>query len=171
MKILIRIHFFNILFFIPKVDDDIVTLGEMTEYPILQWKFPQITHCPRMNCKRKFPNRDAAIDHYRAMHAKYDILCQECDLIISVSGAHNLMNHYKRKHPDIEPPAKRPENRVICFYLMSVNFKLTNFGISFSIDHMSSVWKGVVVSSTTHSYGTEAQKQPDRFRKNGNRNY
>lgn len=84
----------------------------MTEYPTIQWTFPQITQCPKANCKHKCLNRDDAIDHYRMAHAKYDMLCHECDQIISLSGAHNLMNHYKRRHPGVELPVKTSENRV-----------------------------------------------------------
>lgn len=96
--------------------DEFVTLGEFTEYPTIQWRFPQITSCPRKNCKEKFNNRAETIAHYREVHAKYDVLCNECNTIVAVSGSQNMLNHYKRRHSDIEPPVKTDENRVIFIF-------------------------------------------------------
>ncbi|XP_031628123.1 uncharacterized protein LOC116343934 isoform X2 [Contarinia nasturtii] len=102
----------------PENDDvvvnDIITLGELTEYPKMSWKFPEIKSCPRTNCKQKFETRGEAINHYRENHSQYDVLCQVCNILVSLSGSHNLMNHYKRKHPDAEMPAKSNEKKITC---------------------------------------------------------
>lgn len=103
----------------------------MTEYQTMQWKFPQITHCPRLNCKQTFTSRNEAIRHYRTMHSIYDVLCQECEQIISLTGTHNLMNHYKRKHPDIQPPAKMFENKVLN-YQLTITCRFNKFQCLFS---------------------------------------
>lgn len=93
-------------------EDDLITIGELTEYPTVQWKFPETTHCPRSHCKQKYKSRAENIAHYRDVHAKYDVICNECNILVSVSSSHNLLNHYKRKHSDIELPLKTKENRV-----------------------------------------------------------
>lgn len=114
------------------VEDDLIALGELTEYPTFQWKFPQITSCPRSHCKEKYSNRDAAIAHYRDVHAKYDVLCNDCNSIVSVSSSHNLIHHYKRKHPNIEPPMKTKLNQVLPFDTYPNCYKLFKiFSINF----------------------------------------
>lgn len=84
----------------------------MTEYPTLRWRFPDTNACPRTNCKQKFKNRTDAIKHYRDIHSTYDVLCKECNVLVSLTGAHNLINHYKRIHPNADLPAKSAENKV-----------------------------------------------------------
>lgn len=84
----------------------------MTEYPTLRWQFPDTKSCPRTNCKQKFKTRAEAIKHYRDIHSNYDVLCKECNVLVSLTGAHNLINHYKRIHPSADLPAKSEENKV-----------------------------------------------------------
>lgn len=86
--------------------DDIIILGESTDFQPMCWQFPQTRKCPKDLCFLDFSSRAIAIKHYRERHAKFDLLCKECGVLISMSGAHNMTNHYKRKHPDRIPPQK-----------------------------------------------------------------
>lgn len=94
-------------------EDDYVKIGQLTEYKIVSWKFPNTNNCPRGFCGKKFENRAEAKQHYINKHADYDMSCQECGILIALSGAHNLLNHYNRKHPNIDPPPKVFENNVM----------------------------------------------------------
>lgn len=94
-------------------EDDYVTIGHLTEYKIVNWRFPNTNICPRIFCSKPFENRAEAKQHYIKKHADYDMSCQECGVLIALSGAHNLLNHYNRKHPNIDPPPKEFENNVM----------------------------------------------------------
>lgn len=102
-------------------EDDIIVLGEMTEYPTEFWQFPDTANCPRIHCKIVFKSRADAIKHYREIHSLYDVLCKECNVVVSVSGAHNLVNHYKRIHPNLDPPPKSDEKKVIFSFVFRIN--------------------------------------------------
>ncbi|XP_055296572.1 uncharacterized protein LOC129565582 isoform X2 [Sitodiplosis mosellana] len=100
--------------------DEVITLGEMTEYPTMRWHFPDTTACPRTNCKQKFNTRNEAFKHYRDQHSIWDVQCKECNILVSLSGAHNLINHYKRSHPNVDLPAKAFENKTTCHVCQKV---------------------------------------------------
>lgn len=70
----------------------------------MKWRFPNIDSCPKVYCNRWFESRYAAKVHYCKEHAKNDLLCTECDTLISMTGQLNMVNHYQRKHPDADIP-------------------------------------------------------------------
>lgn len=135
-------------------EDDIIILGQMTEYSTERWKFPDTTACPRTHCKKVFDTRAEAIRHFRNTHSLYDVLCKECNRLVSLSGGHNLLNHYKRSHPNVEIPAKRNENKVFSLPInpMYNSIKSDLYFVCFDIDGVPSVPKGVVFSTDAHSY-------------------
>lgn len=92
-------------------EDDIIVLGENTKYPTMKWRFPDTVHCPKTYCSKYFSGwnspaicRKAAMLHYCKEHAKNDLLCIECNKLISMSSQHNLIQHYQRKHPSAPIP-------------------------------------------------------------------
>lgn len=87
-----------------KSDDDFVIIGENTKYEPMAWRFPRTRTCPKVYCNKYFESRHAAMQHYSKMHAKIDLLCEECNTLISMSGQHNMINHFQRKHPDSPIP-------------------------------------------------------------------
>lgn len=89
----------------PKKDDDnIVLLGENTKYPTMKWRFPKTNNCPKVYCNKYFESQYATMQHYSKVHAKSDLLCEECDTLISMTGQHNMINHFQRKHPNSPIP-------------------------------------------------------------------
>lgn len=71
----------------------------------MRWRFPSHTkNCPKVYCNKYFESRQATMQHYCKEHAKTDLLCEECDTLISMTGQHNMINHYQRKHPDSPIP-------------------------------------------------------------------
>lgn len=86
-------------------DKDIVLLGENTKYPTMKWRFPDTIKCPKVYCSWYFRfghfrfGRTAAMKHYREVHAKNDLLCVECNALISMTSQNDLINHYEKKHP------------------------------------------------------------------------
>lgn len=91
-----------------KIDDknehDIVILGENTKYAPIEWHFPRTNNCPKVYCNKYFESRHATMQHYCKVHAKNDLLCEECNSLISMTGQHNLINHFQRKHPHAPIP-------------------------------------------------------------------
>lgn len=63
------------------VNDDIIILGggNYRCYKEVEWRFPQVKHCPIRNCIGEFPSRLLAIEHYKAEHAKKMTFCKACD--------------------------------------------------------------------------------------------
>lgn len=95
-------------------ENDLITLGELTEYEERQWRFPDNTQrCPLRSCGNFFGTRKKAIEHYRKSHAKHAVLCEICNVpLMLLTAAHHLNGHYLRKHPGIEPPVKVKTSRV-----------------------------------------------------------
>lgn len=85
-------------------EDNVVILGENTKYPPMKWRFPHTDTCPKVYCNKYFESRHATQLHYYKVHAKNDLLCKECDLLISMTGQNNMINHYQRKHPNLPIP-------------------------------------------------------------------
>lgn len=82
-------------------DNWIVTIGEHTDYEPIAWRFPHTDTCPKVYCKYNFGSRLAAKQHYCKMHAKTDLLCKECDRLISMTGPQHqnkMANHFLRNH-------------------------------------------------------------------------
>lgn len=81
--------------------DDKITLTALGV--TTHWQFPKSTNtCPVPGCKKNFPNRAAAIAHYRAQHAKHSICCPICDKPISSYRTYDFVVHYRRIHPDVK---------------------------------------------------------------------
>lgn len=85
-------------------EGDIVVLGESTKYSPMRWRFPGTNNCPKVYCNKYFESRHATMQHYCKVHAKNDLLCEECNTLISMTGQHNLINHFQRKHPNAPIP-------------------------------------------------------------------
>lgn len=94
--------------------DDIIILGENTPYTPMKWRFPNTNNCPKVYCNRWFENRYAARLHYCKEHAKNDLLCVECNTLISMTGQQNMVNHYQRKHPNTSIPMPNASASVEC---------------------------------------------------------
>lgn len=93
--------------------DDLITLGELTQYENTVWKFPQTTRCPLRSCGIYLGTRKKAIKHYQDNHAKYGVLCKICDYPIHLQTAtHHFDGHYARKHPNEVAPPKMKAARV-----------------------------------------------------------
>lgn len=108
---------FNVPFFKDLVDDnvedDLITLGELTQYENTVWKFAKTLNCPVRSCASKFSTRNLAIKHYRENHAMHSVLCKICDHpIMLMMGPHHLDTHYHRLHPTVTPPPKVKKIRV-----------------------------------------------------------
>lgn len=100
-----------------KDEPNIVILGENTKYSPMMWNFPRTNNCPKVYCNKYFESRHATMQHYCKMHAKNDLLCEECDTLISMTGQHNLINHFQRKHPNSPipmPTSSAPQNESDC---------------------------------------------------------
>lgn len=93
-------------------EDDFIILGENTKYPTKKWRFPNTNTCPKVYCNKYFESRHATMQHYYKMHAKNDLLCEECDTLISMTGQHNMINHFQRKHPNL--PIPMPTSASVC---------------------------------------------------------
>lgn len=89
---------------VAKGGDDLILLGEDTDYPQMEWRFPDINGCPKMYCTAIFDDRFFAMAHYRVVHAKTDLLCLECNTLISMNNPDDLIRHYERKHPSAPAP-------------------------------------------------------------------
>lgn len=85
-------------------EDDVIIIGENTKYAPMRWRFPRTKNCPKVYCNKYFESRHATMQHYYKMHAKNDLLCEECDTLISMTGQHNMINHFQRKHPNSPIP-------------------------------------------------------------------
>lgn len=70
----------------------------------MKWRFPHTHTCPKVYCNKYFESRHATQLHYYKVHAKNDLLCKECDLLISMTGQNNMINHFQRKHPNLPIP-------------------------------------------------------------------
>lgn len=92
-------------------EGDIVILGESTKYSPMRWRFPGTNNCPKVYCNKYFESRHATMQHYCKVHAKNDLLCEECNTLISMMGQHNLINHFQRKHPN--SPIPMPNSSVL----------------------------------------------------------
>lgn len=91
-------------------ENDSILVGEKTDYPPKLYCFPSGTKkCPKIHCFQKFLDRQSMINHYRMKHAQHDILCPECDTLITVSSHHYLKSHFNRKHPNCALPLKKTE--------------------------------------------------------------
>lgn len=100
-------------------DNELISLGELTEYETTEWRFPDTQNCPLRSCAIHFESRKIAMEHYRENHAKHAVLCEICNYpIMLLSATHHLVGHFARKHPNVEPPQKVETDRVkhnICF--------------------------------------------------------
>lgn len=93
--------------------NDLITLGELTEYANTVWPFPDTKRCPVRSCGMMFRTRTKAIEHYRENHAKHSVLCHICKYpLMLLTAAHHLAGHFARKHPTVTPPVKVKTIRV-----------------------------------------------------------
>lgn len=75
-------------------------LGQRTPY-----HFPKgATQCPIYACRKDFGIRAMAIDHFKLQHSKNAYFCEICDRPTSAKVPYTLLSHFKKLHPDVEPP-------------------------------------------------------------------
>lgn len=55
-------------------------------------------------CRKQFPARSKAIDHFKLHHAMNTICCPICEKLVSVGDPSNLRQHYRRLHPNQKIP-------------------------------------------------------------------
>lgn len=123
-----------------KSENDLVTLGELTEYENTVWQFPDVKRCPLRSCGRGFSTRSQTIEHYRETHAKHAVLCRICNYpLMLLTAAHHLDGHFLRKHPTETPPLKVKIQRVNeTIWFNAMIYSLFNFvSILISIDFVS----------------------------------
>lgn len=73
----------------------------------MKWIFPaSLTQCPVVRCTAvSSGNRAALKAHYRKVHADASVLCELCNKPIATrNGKHNVIIHYRHKHPNAAIP-------------------------------------------------------------------
>lgn len=83
-------------------DNDWITLNGCSH--VTYWRFPQTTSCPSVRCSLTFPNRKMAKRHYIEVHAKYMILCPNCNKPINAKMSLNFLKHHREMHPNVAMP-------------------------------------------------------------------
>lgn len=82
----------------------VVTLGESTDFQTVDFHFPDSNECPLNQCHSSFPNRNAALNHFRTDHANTSMQCMHCKVIFPANDALSLLRHYQAEHPNEQAP-------------------------------------------------------------------
>lgn len=76
-------------------DDDLIELTGQNR--VTKWRFPKdLTCCPYRLCRKQFQTRAKAMNHYKAEHAGYSILCSVCNSPVSAKSINEFNRHIRR---------------------------------------------------------------------------
>lgn len=108
-----------------------MSLGELSIYEKIIWKFPKTNICPLDECEQSFSNPTNCVEHFCQRHAVTAMLCSVCNQIFSTE---KLAAHYKVNHPDKDSPKLKSVIIIIIIIVTIYASYRIKFMIYFCID-------------------------------------